>query len=135
MKLDNQSMQFLTIFETLTKASVKDCYLNNNKLIFIVNPGNISKAVGANGKNVHRVERLLKKKIKVIEFNPDPVKFVRNYIFPIKPKSIEMEHNEIEIRAENSNEKGILIGRDKRNLINLKKTVNKYFKINDIKIL
>ena len=128
-------MQFITIFETLTRASVKDCFLNNEKVVFIVNPGNISKAVGPNGRNVHKVERLLKKKIKVIEFSPDPIKFVRNYLFPIKPKTIEMKNNDIEIKAETSNEKGILIGRDRKNITNLKEVIDKYFKINDIKIL
>ncbi len=135
MKLNNQSIQFITIFETLTRASVKDCFFSNEKVVFIVNPGNIFKAVGSNGKNVHKIERLLKKRVKVVEFSPDPVKFIRNYLFPIKPKIIEMKSDNIEIKAETSNEKGILIGRDRKNLTNLKEVIGKYFKINDIKIL
>ncbi|MBI2670883.1 NusA-like transcription termination signal-binding factor, partial [Candidatus Woesearchaeota archaeon] len=39
MKLDNQSIQLLNIFESLTNASVKDCFTEDSKVIFVVNTG------------------------------------------------------------------------------------------------
>lgn len=134
MKLDNQSIQLLNIFESLTNASVKDCFTEDSKVIFVVNTGNISKAIGPGGRKIKRVERLLKKKIKVVEFSTDPLKFIKSYLAPIKLKTIEMKDNEIQIKAEDNLYKGILIGRNRKNLNNLKQIVNKYFKVKDIKI-
>ena len=47
---------------------------NREVLENIVNQGEISKAIGIKGKNAKNIENLLKKKIKIIEFNSDPIK-------------------------------------------------------------
>ncbi|MEK6973713.1 MAG: NusA-like transcription termination signal-binding factor [Nanoarchaeota archaeon] len=135
MKLDYQGIQLLNIFETFTKASVKDCFLEENKIVFIVNNGHMSKAIGPKGKNIRRLEGILKKRIKVVEFNNDILKFIKSCIAPIKINEIEMKDDEVLIRAEDSYQKGILIGRNKKNLNSLKEIVNKYFKVKNIKIL
>jgi transcription termination/antitermination protein NusA len=135
MKLDNQSIQLLNMFESITHSSVKDCIIEDNRIIFIVNPGHISKAIGQKGKNVQTMEYMLKKKVKIVEFNEDPLKFIKNFLMPIRISTIEMNQETIEIKAENNSEKGILIGRDRKNLNDLKEIVNKYFSIVDIKII
>ncbi len=135
MKLDNQSIQLLNVFESMTRSSVKDCIIEDNRVIFIVNPGNIYKAVGPKGHNVQRIEHMIKKKVKIVEFDENPVKFIKNYLLPIKISEIESKEDAIYVRAENNSEKGILIGRDKRNLNELKEIVSKYFKVIDIKII
>jgi N utilization substance protein A len=116
----------INLFETLTKARVKDCLISE-KLIFIVEEGDIGKAVGKNGRNVSHLSKLLKKKIRIIEFNNKIEKFVKNLIYPAEGK-IYKEDNSVFIEA-NNKEKGLIMGRNRENLKELQKILNMYFKV------
>lgn len=70
-----ETIGYINLFEKATNARVKDCLIEEGKLIFIVDQGEIGKAVGKNGANVKYLQEKLKKQIKVIEFNNDPVRF------------------------------------------------------------
>jgi transcription termination/antitermination protein NusA len=136
MKFNLETIQYINYFEKITRSSVKDCFFEEEKLIFVVRPGQARKAIGKQGANVKKLSEKINKKIKIIEFNEDPVKFIRSFISPIRPKNIEKEENIIKIEAESTKDKGLLIGRNAKNLENLKKHVQKYFvEIEDIKIL
>jgi len=136
MKFNLETIQYINYFEKITKTSVKDCFFDEDKLIFVVKTDQARKAVGKQGINVKKISEKTGKKIKIIEFNNDPVKFIRSFISPIKPKNVEREENIIKIEAESTKDKGLLIGRNAKNLENLKKHVRKYFvEIEDIKIL
>ena len=135
MKFNLETIQYINYFEKITRTSVKDCFFDEDKLIFVVKSGQARKAIGKQGINVKKFSEKVNKKIKIIEFNEDPVKFVKSFIAPIKPKNIEKEENIIKIEAESTKDKGLLIGRNAKNLENLKKHVRKYFvHIKDIKI-
>lgn len=136
MKFNLETIQYINYFEKITKTSVKDCFFDEDKLIFVVKEGQARKAVGKQGINVKKFSEKTNKKIKIIEFNEDPVKFIRSFISPIKPKNIEKEEGVVKIEVESTKDKGLLIGRNAKNLENLKKHVQKYFvEIEDIKII
>ena len=136
MKINLELIQYINYFERLTKSSVKDCFFEDEKLIFVVRSGQARKAVGKNGINAKKFVEKTGKKIKIIEFNEDPLKFIRSLISPIKPKNIEQEEKTVNIEVESTKDKGLLIGRNAKNLENLKKHVQKYFvQIEDIKII
>jgi len=102
--------------------------------VFVVNEGQASKAIGKGGRNVIKFARLINKRLKVIEYSSDPLKFMRNLVAPIKPKDIKLEDKTLEVFVESTKDKGLLIGRDKRNLENFKKVMKSYFKVENIKI-
>jgi len=136
MKFNLEIIQYINFFEKLTKTNVKDCFFEEEKLIFIVNQGQASKAVGKNGINAKTFAEKTNKKLKIIEFNPEPTIFIKSLISPIRAEKIELEEKIIKITASSTKDKGLLIGRNAKNLENLKKLVKKYFEdIQDIKIL
>ena len=67
----------------------------------------------------------------IIILNPGEFfrKFVQNMIKPIESKVYKEDKNVI-IELKNSHEKAIIIGKNKRNLKELNKTVKKYFDVN-----
>lgn len=136
IKYDAQLIGYINIFENITKTNVKDCFMNNkDQLVFIVNEGQAGKAIGKGGLNAKRLEELLKKKIKVIEFNEDIIKFTANFLSPIKFDDISIDNKEIQIKAKDSKTKGLLIGRDSKNLLQLEQTIKKFFSIDKIKVI
>tara|TARA_Y100000310_G_C20690685_1_gene821991 strand:+ start:2537 stop:2941 length:405 start_codon:yes stop_codon:yes gene_type:complete len=128
IQLDQRVIGFINVFERTTRASVKDCFEEGDVLVFVVQPGQIRKAVGKGGENIKRVSYLTKKKIKVIEFSDSPAKFVSNLLYPMKAE-IELRDNVLVIKSKDNKEKGRIFGREKSNLKRIQKMADKYFKI------
>jgi len=123
------------MFENMTNASVKDCFLTNNLLLIIVNENNIAKAIGRGGSNIKHLEQKLNKKIKIVEFNSNLSQFIRNLVNPIKVNDVKIENNMVQISVNGVREKAQLIGRDSKNIHELKEIVSLYFDVQDIKIV
>ena len=127
MKLDLRKIQFINMFENLTGAGVLDFYEEEN-LIFIVKEGDLRQALGRKNENLRRLESMLKKKIRIIEFNKNPEVFLRNFTYPLSLKSINVEKNIATVYSDMKT-KGLLIGRDHKNLQLINEVFKRYFDI------
>lgn len=127
-------MKIIQIFENVTRAKLKDC-IDSERLMFIVEEIDIGKAVGKGGVNIKKLENMFKKKVVVIAFNNDVVRFVSNLLYPIKPKDVRKEENQVIIEGYDTKSKGLIIGRDKKNLNNIISIVKRYFDIEGIKVV
>ena len=145
IKYDSDSMKLMTLFESMTGAKVKDCIANDrharlagdslaNSLIFVIEENEMGKAIGKNGVNIKRMENMLKKKIKLIEFSSDVLQFVKNVIYPIEVSEIVREDNVIKIHGKDTGTKAMLIGRERQNINHLSDIVKRYFDIREIKV-
>lgn len=133
IKFDINTMKFISMFESLTLAGVKDCFQQGERIIFIVN--DIGKALGKGGSNIKRIENAIKKKIKIVEFNPDVLIFVQNAIYPLKVKDIREENKVITIIPPDSQTRGYLIGRGAVNLRRTEEIIKRHFDIDEIKVV
>ena len=88
--LDTETLGYIRLFEERTGARVKDCLEAEDKLVFLVYPGEIHKAVGPGGVLVDRLKGLLKKEIMVVEFSDDAGALVKNVFYAYQPKSVEL---------------------------------------------
>ena len=125
MKLDLEKIQQINLFEKVTKSLVKDCFINNDLYLFVVEPGNASKAIGKQGINIRKMAKLLRKKIKVVEYTENLENFLTSLIFPLKMKEIVINES-IEVSADTKT-KGLLIGRNRKNLTFYNEILKKYF--------
>jgi len=128
-------MKFISIFESITGVALKDCFEQNGRIIFVVKQGEIGKAIGKKGINTKKLERVLRKRIKIIEFNPELLQFIQNVIFPLKTKEIKSEDSTVIITPPDSETRGYLIGKGAVNLRNTEEIVKRYFEIKEIKIV
>lgn len=135
IKFDINVMRFISVFETLTRARVKDCFEQNGRLVFIVGEGEIAKAIGKGGSNIRKLENLIKKKIKVVEFSPELLEFVRNVVAPLKVADIVEEEGVVKITPPDSQTRGLLIGRGAVNLRGFEAIVKRHFEITEIKVV
>ncbi|MFC1697227.1 NusA-like transcription termination signal-binding factor [Nanoarchaeota archaeon] len=132
---DIETIKLISLFENITKSKLKDCFSDEKFIYFITQPGMLGKAIGKKAVNVKNLENKLNRKIKIIEFNPTDIQFVRNFIYPLKPKDIKKEGKIVIIEGSDFKTKSLLIGRDSQNLKNLKKVVKRYFEVDEIKII
>jgi N utilization substance protein A len=88
IKLNTESIRYIALFEKNTGAHVKDCIEENDKLIFVVESGHASIAIGRGGNNVRGLQRATGKKVEVIEFSDDPAQFVTNIFRPLRLENV-----------------------------------------------
>ncbi len=125
------SLKMMSLFERITRTRLKDYFKDNNDLqTFVVEEKDLGKAIGKQAANVKKLQKLLNQKIRIIGFNDDPVRFTNNLIYPLKAR-VELEDNKLVISSQDTKTKAFLIGRNKSNLNNNLKIIQKYFK--DIK--
>ncbi|MBD3313447.1 NusA-like transcription termination signal-binding factor [Candidatus Woesearchaeota archaeon] len=138
IKYDISLMKFMSLFENLTHASLKDCFIDEktNTLVFVVQPGQIGKALGKKAANVKKLENKLQRKIRIIEYHPDKLEFIRNMIMPLRAEDISAdEEGIVTITGSDTKTKGLIIGRNAQNLRNLEANVRRYFDVKEIKVV
>jgi transcription termination/antitermination protein NusA len=133
IKYDVSVMQYISMFESLTGAKVKDCIVNGS-IVFVIGEGEMGKAIGKQGSNVKRIESMMKKKIRLVEYSSDVTQFVQSLISPIKAKEIKEEEGVVNVYCADSKSKGMIIGRDKHNIKFITGVVKRFFDIGEIKV-
>lgn len=135
MKLTLESINNINLFENLTGAKVKDCFSEEGVLIFLVEEGNIKRALGKNNENINRVSKILKKEVRIVGFSNDVCKFVSNLIYPNKADNVGLDGKVVIITAEDVGVKGRIFGRSRENLKKINSIVRNYFDIEEVKVV
>jgi len=134
VKLSAESIRYLTLFESLTGASVKDCIVQDDKVIFVVKKGDMGIAIGRGGINVERARELIGKKIEIIEHSDDPAEFISNIFKPIdvKVRIVERGGKRIAQISVSPQYKGLVIGKGGKNINKAKELARRHHDIDDI---
>lgn len=125
-----QDMRHLNLFSKVTRVNTRFCFQYNNAIIFCVPMGMISRAIGEGGKNIRELSYVLGKRAKVV---PQPrgiqdvKQFIENIVKPVTFKDLEIKDNEIIINAGGTQSKAMLIGRNKRRLLEMQSIIKDFF--------
>ncbi len=74
-------------------------------------------------------------KIKIIEFRPNLVNFLRSLTYPLKLRDISVDGNVIRISVPDRTTKALLIGKNSQNLRTYTRIVQRFFKIERIEVV
>jgi N utilization substance protein A len=138
--LTEDCMRLISQFERLTGAGSRDCIIDdrNNRLIFVINPGEMGLAIGKNGASIKKASDVMGKKIEVVEYSTNPEQFIRNCFLPAQVTGIAFEDLEdgqvayIEVRDE---DRGIAIGKEGKNIFKAKKLSQRQHNIADVQLI
>ncbi len=136
IKYDSSSIQLISMFERMTSAKLKDAFEIDKLQVFVVQPGYIGKAVGKKGINVKKLADMLKKNIKIIEYNPKIEVFSKNVTFPIIPARIEYDQKEkiLTLIPKDMLSRGLLIGKNAVKLRETEKIIKRFFDVEEVKV-
>ncbi|MAE13269.1 NusA-like transcription termination signal-binding factor [Candidatus Woesearchaeota archaeon] len=135
-KYDLDTIRFMSLFEKITRAKLKDTFFLKEKLVFVVLPGELGRALGKNKSNLEKLERLLKKKVKIVEYSEVMPQFIINMIAPIPVQDLVQQDNIVTITGKDTRSKGLIIGARAQNLRELEKIVQRYFPdLKEIKVI
>jgi N utilization substance protein A len=119
--INSESMGYIRVFEQITKTSVKDVIVVQElgKIVFVVVNGQLRKAIGKKGENIKRLRERFKKNVDIVEYSPEPIKFIENIFHDFKVKEVRLEEsrgNMVAYVVVETKDKGRAIGKDGRNL-------------------
>lgn len=127
--LNMQDMRYINLFSKITKVNTTDFFEYNGTLFFCVPQSQLSKALGDNAKNLRKIRETLGKKAKILpkpKTKQDIKKFIGKVVQPAETRDIEINNKEINVSATRPN-KASIIGRDRKNLNQLKKVTSDFF--------
>jgi len=133
--LEMKDIRYINLFSTITRINTRYCFLYNDAIIFAVPKQLISKAIGEDGRNVKEINRITRKKIKII---PTPLgihhakDFIKAVVSPITFNDMQITDNEIILTG--GQNKASLLGRNKRRFMELQVIVKDFFK-KDLRII
>lgn len=90
IRLGTEEIKYMTLFETLTGARVKDCIQIQNAMGFLVNKGDMGLAIGKNGSNIEKVRQVIGKSVFVMEFSDSVNDFIKNLFHPVKVRQVRI---------------------------------------------
>ena len=122
VKLTADEMWYVTTFEDITGATVKDCIRSADEIIFVVKKGDMGLAIGKKGVNINRARKKLGKKIEVIEHSDDPVEFVKRlfHSFRVEDGQIDDGNDKVIRVSIDERDKKMAIGMKGKNLSKMK---------------
>jgi N utilization substance protein A len=128
------AMKFMSLFETITRAKIKDCIIKETLVLFIVQPHEVGKAVGPKGANVKKLEQILKKRVKIVEFASEPVNFIKNLVHPLQVTEIIEDEGVYTMTPTDLKTRGLLIGRNAAHLRSYEEIIKRFFPIKELKV-
>jgi N utilization substance protein A len=133
---DVELLKLMKLFEDVTRSRLKDCFYNKEKLVFVVQEGELMRALGKDRANLKKLEEKLNKSIKIVEFNPDLLIFIKNLMYPLRILEIREEDGIVTIKGPDTKTKGLMIGARAQNLRNYEELTKKYFdNLKEIKVV
>ena len=135
IRLTAESIQYIALFENMTRAKILDCIPEEERLVYVVKQGDMGLAIGKNGENINRVKKALDKPIELVEYSEDPVTFIKNAFGPVSVSSVNLTNKNgkrlayVEVP---NKEKGLAIGRNGKNIEKVKMLARRHHTIEDV---
>jgi N utilization substance protein A len=135
--ISNQTIQYINVASKVTNADILDCMITDDKIILIVQKGQLGAAIGLKAKNLEKLRNLFKKNIKFIEYHNDRERFIINLCKPYKVNNIVFEGEEDSVIAKievDISDKSKIIGKDGRNIESIRLLAQRHHSIKDIQV-
>jgi len=134
-------MRFIALLENLTGAIAKDCVVEteDNRIIYVIRPGDMGLAIGKNGMNIERTRKVIGRPVEIVEYAENPEEFLKNIIAPAKVRAIKISKNsEGSTMAQvtvDPHDKGMAIGKNGRNVVKTRLLIKRHFDIDNVMIV
>ncbi|NOR49320.1 MAG: NusA-like transcription termination signal-binding factor [Methanosarcinaceae archaeon] len=135
IKLSTEGIRYIALFESATGAGIKDCIVEDDRIIYVVKTGEMGAAIGKNGDHINRVKKSVGKHVELVEYSDDPEKFINNVIGSASVKSVNLvskQDKRLAYVEVSDNDKGLAIGREGKNIEKVKVLMQRHHDIDDV---
>lgn len=86
--LSKEEMDWISLLLEKTGAMAKDCIIEDERIIFLLNKGDTGRVIGKNGQNIKQLRNVLGKEVQVVEYGDAVEKLAMNSIAPVKVNNV-----------------------------------------------
>jgi len=138
IKITQDEMKFIQLLQNMTGATIVDCIIEGDTIIFTVKKGEVGLAVGKGGEKIKRFRSMTNKQVEIYEYLNEAEKFITNALKPAKVKDIRlvdrMEGKKIAMVTVVPKDKGIAIGKNGDNIKKIRFLSKRYFQLDTVVI-
>ncbi len=137
IKLTPEEIRYMALLHELTGVHVRDCIIDNdfNRIIFVVNPHEISRAIGPRGLHVQRLRKIVGKNIEIVGYSDKLEEMVRLALVPARVRDVRLVERAgkktVYVSVEPT-DKGIAIGKNGKNVARAKILLKRYFGVDNV---
>jgi N utilization substance protein A len=141
IKLTPEEFSYLSLFQTITTAVSRDCIIDDkmDRVIFVVHKGQMGMAIGKGGTNIKQLQNTITKRIELVEYSDNPINFIKNIFNSNMVQDVRISERESGIKnaivVVDMKKKGLVVGKDGRNVDKARLLAKRYFNINNVLIL
>jgi N utilization substance protein A len=141
IKLTSDELRLISLFQSITGATARDCVLDDKmeRVIFIVNKGQMGLAIGKGGATIRQLQNVVGKKVELVEYSDDPLEFIRNILNSDMINEVKIndriDGTKQAIVIVDAKKKGVVVGREGRNAEKARLLVKRYFQISNVLIM
>ncbi len=123
--------RYIEELRILTKSTAIDCIIDDNfdRVIYIIRKGDMGFAIGKRGDNIRKMQRVLGKRVEMVEEASDLNMFIGNILKPACLSSVlvDNETGKIKILVERKGDLGIAIGKGGSNVEKVRLLCKRFF--------
>ncbi|NHV96387.1 MAG: NusA-like transcription termination signal-binding factor [Thaumarchaeota archaeon] len=141
IKLTSEELGLMSLFQNVSGAGVRDCVIDekNGRVIYVVNPGEMGRAIGKNGIVVKTLQRLVGKPVELVEYSDDPKTFIKNALEPKYVLDVrlteKLDGSKIAVVVVDAKKKSAVVGRNGKNAEKARLLAKRYFQIANVHIV
>ena len=131
----------MSLFQSITSATARDCIVDDkmDRVIFVVNKGQMGLAIGKGGSTIKQLQNMVAKKIELVEFSDDPSEFIRNMLNADMINDVRItersDGTKQAVVTVDPRKKGAVVGREGRNAEKARLLARRYFQISNVLIV
>ncbi len=138
IKITEHEMKFIQLLQNMTGATVVDCIVDDEAIIFTVKKGDVGLAVGKGGEKIKRFRNMTDRRVEIYEAMDKADEFIRNALKPAKIKNIRivdrMEGKKIAMVNVEPRDKGLAIGKNGSNIKKIRFLAKRYYGLDTVVI-
>ena len=123
--------RYIEELRILTKSTALDCVIDDRfeRVIYVIQQGDMGLAIGKKGENIRRLQNVLGKRIEMVEYDEAPDTFIANIFKPAEVTGIERtpENGPVHVLLKRKNDLGIAIGKGGCNIEKARVLCRRFF--------
>lgn len=141
VRIRKEEISYINFFEGVTGARVKDCVIDQkrDRVILVVNQGQMGLAIGRRGKNLRKLQDMTGKQYEIVEYFDEIVSFLKNILKPVIPREIRVAgiggRGKVLTIIVNPKDRGVTIGKNGRNIDKISMLARRYFDVDKVRVV
>ena len=121
--------RYIEELRILTRATALDCIIDErfDRIVYLIKEGDMGLAIGRKGSNIRKMQRVLGKRIEMVEYSPEIESFTRNVFKPAEVAGVKKEDDGRLTVYINKGDLGIAIGKGGCTIEKARILLSRYF--------